>query len=717
MKTTPTTILVVLLAMLVFAACLLPETVAAKKSKKSKKDSTSTSSSTSSSSSSTDEATPTVAPPSHFFSASAIASAESLARTSLSQSDSTACAQLRALRVLNTLSSKKQPKQDAALCQLASRTVSSAAAELSEVACALDLQRELACSSPSSVAEGTLQTLTADKWSATSSATELLSAAKVLASSTSASASTSVDAIFAQAASIYAASKGSTSALSGTDAELLAFLHSELAQSLFSASSSSAAELLPPADKCARGVAKALRSALTPTQAAPSSASLSNVAALLRAGASFAALRDTAFSLSSNHINEYSSFLVGAEHVFNVEQSYDVFCTARQITQWSLAKAVVVSAADSSLDLSNKDSNVRVIVSNIFGEKIPSVAQVMLVRAVDAQAQSVLANQELQINAAKEYELNMLATRPLPGIYTLNMMVRPSSEEYLNVESVDLSIKVVTQLAAKDLSVSVVDSADFKRSTQEEKLATFGSTWKSLEASVFNSLLVRVSVVDENSGRAASAEQVSVILQSVDHPERVITVAAQSETAGSYVATVNLRTNGAKVHFLSGEFRCTLLVGGAYSKRSLQWALGTVHITYPPKLHRQFNEQLVSSPRDEPLPEIVHQFRQPEERPAETISYLFTLLVLAPLGALLLALPLVGANLSNVPAGASFYAIGFQAVIGATMVLFMFYFLQLNMFQTLGYLSVLAVLAFMFGQRALRALYLQRKQSKKTKSD
>jgi Oligosaccharyltransferase subunit Ribophorin II len=89
----------------------------------------------------------------------------------------------------------------------------------------------------------------------------------------------------------------------------------------------------------------------------------------------------------------------------------------------------------------------------------------------------------LQANAKQEYELNIMAARPQPGFYTLNMVVRPFSADYLDVESFDLQVKVISQLTAQDVIVKVVDSADIKRASQEEKLSTFGGKWASLEVS------------------------------------------------------------------------------------------------------------------------------------------------------------------------------------------------------------------------------------------
>lgn len=103
----------------------------------------------------------------------------------------------------------------------------------------------------------------------------------------------------------------------------------------------------------------------------------------------------------------------------------------------------------------------------------------------------------------------------------------------------------------------------------------------------------------------------------------------------------------------------------------------------------------------------------------------FTFAALAPVLVLLLGvclarakltlqLAIVGANLRNFPtSGLDFLsAVLFQVVLGAILTLYAFYWLQLNMIQTLQYLAVLFVVFLVVSNRTLNYLAARNKTIK-----
>lgn len=101
-------------------------------------------------------------------------------------------------------------------------------------------------------------------------------------------------------------------------------------------------------------------------------------------------------------------------------------------------------------------------------------------------------------------------------------------------------------------------------------------------------------------------------------------------------------------------------------------------------------------------PEIEHQFRQPEKRPARFVSDLFTGLCIAPLLVLFALWSKLKVNVSNFPISIS--ALGFHAGFGAILSLFGVFFWKLNMFETIRYLLPLALVTFICGNRLLRSI-------------
>lgn len=101
-------------------------------------------------------------------------------------------------------------------------------------------------------------------------------------------------------------------------------------------------------------------------------------------------------------------------------------------------------------------------------------------------------------------------------------------------------------------------------------------------------------------------------------------------------------------------------------------------------------------------PEIIHQFREPEKRPARLVSDLFTGLCIVPLLVLFVLWSKLKINLSDFPFTLS--ALGFHLGFGGILSLFCVFFWKLNMFDTMRYLLPLALATFFFGNRLLRSI-------------
>ncbi|KAI8910668.1 Dolichyl-diphosphooligosaccharide--protein glycosyltransferase subunit Swp1 [Powellomyces hirtus] len=106
-----------------------------------------------------------------------------------------------------------------------------------------------------------------------------------------------------------------------------------------------------------------------------------------------------------------------------------------------------------------------------------------------------------------------------------------------------------------------------------------------------------------------------------------------------------------------------------------------------------------------PLPEIKHQFRADEKMPNQLLSSVFSLGVLAPWLLLIGMYVSLSANVKNLFANSPSLTFGsvFIASLAAVMSLYYVYWLRLNLFQLLGYGSVIGVVTAVFGRQALVA--------------
>jgi hypothetical protein len=76
-----------------------------------------------------------------------------------------------------------------------------------------------------------------------------------------------------------------------------------------------------------------------------------------------------------------------------------------------------------------------------------------------------------------------------------------------------------------------------------------------------------------------------------------------------------------------------------------------------------------------------------------------------PLGGFLLYVLKLQLNISKLFSGSVFvFGVGFLASLAAVLVLFVLYWIEFTMFQTLGYLAVLSVAVMAFGHLTLKKL-------------
>jgi len=162
---------------------------------------------------------------------------------------------------------------------------------------------------------------------------------------------------------------------------------------------------------------------------------------------------------------------------------------------------------------------------------------------------------------------------------------------------------------------------------------------------------------------------------------------------------------------VSGEYFFEVIVADPNAQNQIQWQFAAVELTLKDSavVGTPFSKQVL-------LPEIHHEFRAPEKRPNPVISLFFSGLVAVPLLFLFVGWIRVGFNFLNFPvSGTGFLcAIGFHGCLISILLLFVFYWLKLTMFETLGYLGLLTIPTIVLGQQTLRNVYLANLPKTKT---
>ncbi|XP_057751949.1 dolichyl-diphosphooligosaccharide--protein glycosyltransferase subunit 2-like isoform X1 [Arachis stenosperma] len=164
-----------------------------------------------------------------------------------------------------------------------------------------------------------------------------------------------------------------------------------------------------------------------------------------------------------------------------------------------------------------------------------------------------------------------------------------------------------------------------------------------------------------------------------------------------------------KLFYLSGKYDIELTVGDAAMENSFIRLLGHVKLDLPEAPEKA--AQPPAPPVDPysrygPKTEITHLFRTPEKRPPQNVSITFLGLILLPFLGFLIGLLRLGVNLKNFPSSTvpAAFAMLFQLSIAAVLLLYVLFWLKLDLFTTLKTLGFLGAFLMFSGHRILSYL-------------
>ncbi|KAJ3108225.1 proteasome regulatory particle base subunit [Phlyctochytrium planicorne] len=166
------------------------------------------------------------------------------------------------------------------------------------------------------------------------------------------------------------------------------------------------------------------------------------------------------------------------------------------------------------------------------------------------------------------------------------------------------------------------------------------------------------------------------------------------------VASVSLDPASAAIEAIRnypGDYSVSVIAVDSKSKHA-PLELGT--ITFNTIKKSEGSEESYST-----LPLIDHKFRQPEKTPNAVLSYIFAVLVVAPWAFLLLLWSSLKVNASNLFSSFStmFWGSAFIVALGLSLVHFGVYWVQLTLFEFLGYGFPVWILTLVTGRQALVA--------------
>jgi len=154
----------------------------------------------------------------------------------------------------------------------------------------------------------------------------------------------------------------------------------------------------------------------------------------------------------------------------------------------------------------------------------------------------------------------------------------------------------------------------------------------------------------------------------------------------------------------SGDYQIQIILGDGLLARALVWEIGQVSITVPSTPKKEANTFISQ-------PDIEHKFQVPEKRPSSLVALVFSGLVALPLVGLLLSLLVSRGSFETEIGGATegLYGLIFQGSLGASVALYFYYWVKLNIFQALGGLVLLGIPAIIAGNQYLKLRHARKK--------
>ncbi|CAD6235383.1 unnamed protein product [Miscanthus lutarioriparius] len=431
-------------------------------------------------------------------------------------------------------------------------------------------------------------------------------------------------------------------------------------------------------------------------------------ASVVRGVTSFAAVVSGKLNIPAEKILGLAKFFLGiglpgsAKDCFNQIESLSFLENNRVFVP------LILSLPSKVFSLTSKDQ-LKVEVTTVFGSAAPSL-KVNLVQVLGSDSKVITSeNKELQYDL--DNKVHYLDIAPLKidvGKYSIVFEISLQEPEHetvyvtggRNTESV-----IVTGLIKVNKAEIGISDNDAGTVESVQKLDLLKDTKVSLSAYHLQKLRLSFQLTTP-LGHTFKPHQVFLKFKHESKVEHLFVVpgsARQFKIVLDFLGLVE------KFYYLSGRYDLELAVGDAAMENSFLRPLGHLELDLPEapeKAPRPPAQAVDPFSKFGPKAEISHIFRAPEKRPPKELSLAFMGLTLLPFIGFLIGLVRLGVNLKNFPSlpGPAAFASLFHAGIGAVLLLYVLFWLKLDLFTTLKYLGFLGIFLVFVGHRTLSYL-------------
>ncbi|XP_010262349.1 PREDICTED: dolichyl-diphosphooligosaccharide--protein glycosyltransferase subunit 2-like [Nelumbo nucifera] len=429
---------------------------------------------------------------------------------------------------------------------------------------------------------------------------------------------------------------------------------------------------------------------------------LSTTSSVVRGITTFADIVSGKLNLPGDKIVGLGKFFLGIGIPGTARDLFDQLDSLACLENNSAAIPLILSLPATVLSLTQKDQ-MKVKVNTVLGSTSPPLT-VKLVQ-LGSRDTSLVENQELKFDPESSVYSFVLPKTVDVGKYICIFEVVLHDPEHDKIYATggqsQAPIFVTGLIRIDNAEIAVLDG-DLGSIETKQKLDLSGKTAVSLSANHLQKLQLSFQMASP-LGNVFNPNQVFLKLI---HETKIEHIFVVGNTGKQFQITLDFLGLVEKFYCLSGRYDIQITIGDIVMENSFLGALGHVELDLPEapeKATRPPPQPADPYMRYGPKQEITHIFRAPEKRPPKELSLAFLGLTLLPLVGFLAGLLHLGANLKNFPSSAvsATFATLFHVGIAAVLLLYVLFWLKLDLFTTLKVFGFLGGFLLFVGHRTL----------------
>ncbi|KAL9357985.1 hypothetical protein Peur_051238 [Populus x canadensis] len=436
---------------------------------------------------------------------------------------------------------------------------------------------------------------------------------------------------------------------------------------------------------------------------------LSTTSSVVRGLTAFAAVTSGSLNLPSGKILGLAKFFLAIGIPGDAKDLFNQVDSLAFLESNTVSIPLILSLPATVLSLTKKDA-LKVKVNTVLGSNPPPLT-VNLLRVLRSGSKDTLLTESQELKFDPEnavYTLDALPKSVDVGKYTFVFETVLHDSDHKNLYATGGQTRIpifVTGVIEVDTAEIAVLDSDLGSIETKKKIDLAGDNTVPLSANHLQKLRLSFQL-STPLGHAFKPHQAILKLT---HETKVEHIFLMGSSGKEFEIILDFLGLVEKFFYLSGRYNVQLTVGDAVMENSFLKAVGHIDLDLPEAPEKA--PQPPAQPLDPnliygPKAEIAHIFRVPEKLPPKELSLTFLGLTLLPFLGFLLGLLRLGVNLKNFPSSSvpAMFAALFHLGIAAVLLLYVLFWLKLDLFTTLKGLGFLGAFLMFVGHRILSHL-------------